>query len=209
MRFWRLAALGILSFSDSGHCQTNIYTPYKNANLWTADTLFVGAGFTRPTAAPVRIWLKAVEAGMYGDLYFMDPKTGNPIFLFGNHSEPGKVIDLSSIVEIPLGVPLTFMYKVVGQEHSSEIRAPKFTGPNQKNSKYFSPTSSDNNQNPDFRYGNRWSVAGRVDGKVLELGFEDYTGADSDMDFDDIVFQIEGLSLATFERSAKRRSYIW
>ena len=27
--------------------QTDIYTPYRNQDLWSADTLFVGAGFAR------------------------------------------------------------------------------------------------------------------------------------------------------------------
>lgn len=63
--------------------------------------------------------------------------------------------------------------------------------------------------NPNLRYGHRWSVAGRVDANTLEFGFEDNTEPTSDMDFDDIVFQVQGLNLAIFEKSAKKRSYVW
>jgi hypothetical protein len=57
--------------------------------------------------------------------------------------------------------------------------------------------------------GNRWSVAGRISKDVLEFGFEDDTLDNSDMDFDDIVFGVEGLTLVNFERAAKVRSYVW
>jgi Domain of unknown function (DUF4114) len=207
-------ALTLLAFPILGHGKTDIYEPYKNINLWTADTLYLGAGFTRLSNAPVKIWLKGEEAGLDGELSFLDPITGNPITLFANHSKPGDVLILSDMVTIPLGTNLTFMYKVVGKgkwdkDLDSEVLKPKYTGPNHKHSKYVTPVSSDDNVDPAHRYGHRWSVAGRVDAKTLEFGFEDNTENDSDMDFDDIVFQLEGLNLAIFEKSAKKRYYVW
>ena len=65
------------------------------------------------------------------------------------------------------------------------------------------------NDNPAFRYGHRWSVAGRLSTNKLEFGFEDETNPGSDMDFDDIIFGVDGLTLVNFERSAKVRSYVW
>jgi hypothetical protein len=147
-----------------------------------------------------------------GDLYFMDPVTGSPIKLFSNHSPPGVALDLTSMVNIPKGIPLTFMYKVdklFPGATDSTLLEPKYTGPNNKRSKYVSPISSNINNNPSFRFGNQWAVAGRVDANTLEFGFEDDTTPGSDMDFDDIVFQIDGLNLALYMRSGKRRAYIW
>lgn len=72
----------------------------------------------------------------------------------------------------------------------------------------YSPMSSDDNYNPSFRYGHRWSVAGRISKDVLEFGFEDDSTPTSDMDFDDIVYGVDGLTLVNFERTAKVRSYI-
>jgi hypothetical protein len=196
--------------------QTDIYTPYRNQDLWSADTLFVGAGFARMDYKPVKIWLVGNEAGFEGQLFYIDPKTGNEIFLFGNHEDPGRVVTLTDIIDVPLGENLTFVYKVVNKGKAWKdidqggIRTPKYTGPNRPGSRYFSKASSNDNNNPSFRYGHRWSVAGHLGRKdLLEFGFEDDTTVDSDMDFDDIVFGVDGLTLVNFQRTAKVRSYIW
>jgi hypothetical protein len=210
-----VVTLGLLACLQLGHGQTQVYKPHQNFNLWTADTLYLGAGFTRSSNDPVKISLRNNDAGFDGELYFLDPGTGNPIPLFSNHSKTGEVVDLSAMVNIPVGVELTFMYKVVGngawtgRTLDASVVEPKYTGPNHKGSKYISAVSSDGNVDPKLRFGRRWSVAGRVNGKVLEFGFEDDTAPTSDMDFDDIIFQAEGLNLAVFEKSARRRFYIW
>jgi hypothetical protein len=214
MKIHPLAYLGLLTLVSSISAQTEIYTPYKNTSLWNADTLYLGAGFTRLSNTPVKIWLKAEEAGLDGQLFIMDPNSGAEIALFANHSQVGVVLDLSSMINIPIGTTLTFMYKVVGKgkwnrDLFGDLMQPKFTGPNHRRAKYVTKVSSNNNQNPGLRYGKRWSVAGRVNSNLLEFGFEDDILDDSDMDFDDIVFQVEGLSLAIFENSAKQRYYVW
>lgn len=196
--------------------QTDIYTPYRNKNLWHADTLYIGAGFARMDSKPVKIWLVGNEAGLEGKLFYIDPATGKEYFLFGNHEEPGRVVNLTDVVDVPMGATLTFVYKVVamgswdkGWGKFAKVTPPKYTGPNRKGSKYFSPSTSDDNMNPNFRYGHRWSVAGHIGKDILEFGFEDDTTPESDMDFDDIVYGVEGLTLVNFVRSAKIRSYIW
>ncbi|MDB5051538.1 MAG: hypothetical protein JWO30_4609 [Fibrobacteres bacterium] len=211
-----LTALCVLGLSGIGHAQTDIYTPYKNKDLWTADTLYIGAGFARLDYKPVKIWLVGNEAALDGELYYVDPTTGKEYFLFGNHEAPGRVVNVTDLVNVPLGVTLTFVYKVVGlggwskgEDHMGELSQPKYTGPNKKGSKYYSPTSSDDNNNESRRFGHRWSVAGRINKDVLEFGFEDDSTPTSDMDFDDIVYGVDGLTLVNFQRTAKVRSYIW
>jgi hypothetical protein len=201
--------------AGAARAQTQIYHPYQNFNLWSADTLYLGAGFTRLTDEPIRIRLRNNDAGFDGELYYLDPATGNRVFLFSNHSPIGSTVDLTSLVAVPKGVPLTFMYQVIGNGAwtrrvlDAAVKEPKFTGSNQEASLYRSAVSSDGNVNPSLRFGHRWSVAGRVDAKVLEFGFEDDTDPTSDMDFDDIIFQVEGLHLVLFQKSARWRSYVW
>ena len=210
----RLLPALLLGFSAVAQGQTDIYTPYRNQELWEADTLYIGAGFARMDFKPVTIWLKGNEAGWEGQLFYVDPMTGAEIQLFKNHEAVGTKVVLTDIMNIPLGENLTFVYKVVAQGRGKaidkdEIRAPRYTGPNRRGSRFFSPASSDDNQNPSRRYGHRWSVAGRISKDVLEFGFEDDDTEDSDMDFDDIVYGVDGLTLVTFERQAKIRSYVW
>lgn len=211
---WASGALCLISISSGAWGQSEVYKPYKNVDLWTADSLFVGVGFARLGPEPVKVWLKGNEAGLEGELSFLDPATGNRIPLFRNHGTPGQVIILTDRVAIPQGATLTFMYQVVGKgswyfEPPAETRLPKYTGPNHAKDRYYSPATSDGNLNAGFRFGHRWSVAGRVNDSILEFGFEDDAGADSDMDFDDVVFQVQGLKLVVFQKSAKRRNYLW
>lgn len=212
IRFLTALLLGV---SAVAHAQTDVYTPYRNQELWEADTLYIGAGFARMDFKPVTIWLKGNEAGWEGQLFYVDPKTGNEIQLFKNHEAIGTKVTLTDFIDVPLGQNLTFVYKVVSQGWGNksidrdQVRSPRYTGPNRRGSRYFSPASSDDNQNPARRFGHRWSVAGRISKDVLEFGFEDDDTDDSDMDFDDIVYGVDGLTLVTFERVAKIRSYVW
>ena len=205
----------LLGLAGSGYAQTDVYVPYRNKNMWTADTLYIGAGFARMDYKPVKIWLVGNEAGWEGHLFYIDPATGNEIFMLSNMDTPGTPVDLTALTNVPLGQNLTFMYRVVYKKNGiksidqAKIKNAKYTGPNRHGSKYFSEATSDVNDNPSFRFGHRWSVAGRISKDVLEFGFEDDTTPDSDMDFDDIVFGVDGLTLVTFERSAKVRSYVW
>ncbi|MDB5102576.1 MAG: hypothetical protein JWP91_265 [Fibrobacteres bacterium] len=216
MKRFLFSALCLLGLTHEAPCQTDIYEPERNLDLWSADTLFIGAGFSRLDYKPVKIWLKENEAGLEGQLFYIDPATGKELFLFGNHEDPGRVITLSDMVDVPVGQTLTFVYKVVGKgrwdrnlDDFGEIRVPKYTGPNRRGKPYYTSVSSDVNKDPGKRYGHRWSVAGRISKDVLEFGFEDDSTPDSDMDFDDIVFGVDGLTLVNFERTAKLRSYVW
>lgn len=177
----------------------------------------MGASFARLTNAPISVWLKANEAAMIGELSVIEPTTGNRIKLFTNHSTPNQPVTISDFVNIPVGQIVTFEYKVVdlgwwatnAPTPEPSVWWPKYTGPNRKNSKYVSPASSNSNPNPAFRHGNIWSVIGRVSPDVLVFGFEDNTGATSDMDFDDIVYQTKGLAMVRIDKGARSRSYIW
>lgn len=194
--------------------QSDVYRPYKNIDLWTSDTLFVGVGFARLGNEPVKVWLKGNEAGLEGELSYLDPANGNRVPLFRNHATPGQVIVLTDRANVPQGQTLTFMYQVVGKgswyfEPPAETRLPKYTGPNHAGDRHYSRATSDGNRNPAFRFGHRWSVAGRVNDSIIEFGFEDDTSPDSDMDFDDVVFQVQGLRLVVFQKSARRRNYLW
>ncbi len=204
--------LGCAAFCSA---QTDIYVPYRNKNMWTADTLYLGAGFARMSNKPVTIWLVGNEAGWEGQLFYVDPVTGAETFLLTNMGTPGIPVELTALANVPIGQNLTFMYKVVSKKSSDmsidkgKIRTPKYTGPNRRNSHYFSQATSDVNNNPSLRFGHRWSVAGRLAATRLEFGFEDNTEPASDMDFDDIIFGVDGLTLVNFERTAKVRSYVW
>jgi hypothetical protein len=202
-----LAAVAALGQSDT-------YKPYKNNDLWKADTLYLGVGFTRVGTEPVKIWLTGNEAGLEGELSYLDPVSGKTIPLFRNHDAVSTPIILTDKAAVPPGTTLTFMYKVVGKgswyfDPSPETMLPKYTGPNHAKDKHYSTASSDVNANSALRFGHRWSVAGRVNDSILEFGFEDDTSPTSDMDFDDILFQVQGLKLAVFQKAAKNRNYLW
>lgn len=193
-----LSILGIGSVS----AQLDRYIPTKNTGLWSADTLYIGASFTRTSLDPVTVSLKGNEAGWTGTLYFIDPKTGIEDRLFTNHDPVNTTIVLSSRHDIPLGDTVYFVYKVdtkdpQGLYPSENSRKPKYTGPNiAGQSKYVSAAAS-------AKYGHRWSVAGRVNDSIVEFGFEDNVEpASSDMDFDDIVFRTS-LSLVNDEIPAR------
>jgi hypothetical protein len=209
-----IAAFCLFGLVRLALAQTDIYKPEKNLDLWHADTLYIGAGFARLDYKPVKIWLVGNEAGWDGQLFYIDAATGNEIALFSNHEAAGKVVTLTDLVSIPLGQNLTFVYKVTGKGWGKDIdhdktKTPRYTGPNRKGSKYVSQASSNDNNDPNKRFGNRWSVAGKISKDVLEFGFEDDDTPTSDMDFDDIVYGVDGLTLVNFQRTAKIRSYIW
>ena len=191
--------------------QTATFMPGNDLDLWNADTLYVGASFVRTSSKPVEIWLRDNEAAWSGELYLMDPATGKPIFLFSNKGTRNQAIDISKLADIPIGVPITFAYKVVPNPcTSAEDLKWKYTGPNTAGSKYVSAAASDANNNPNARYGHRWAVAGKVKNTdLLEFGFEDATPAWSDMDFDDVIFQVKGLGLGKFQRRTVSGSWQW
>jgi len=162
--------------------------PWANPALWSVDTLWVGASFTRTTLHLVTVSLKGNGAGWTGDLFFIDPKTGVEDRLFENHDPVGTTVVLSDRHDIPIGDTLYFVYRVTqpasGIYPSPASILPKYTGPNIPGQSRYVSTPT----NP--QYGHRWSVAGRANDSIVEFGFEDNVEpANSDYDFDDIVFR--------------------
>jgi hypothetical protein len=194
-----------------------VYVPYRNQSLWSADTLYLGATFSRLTDAPVRIWLKGGEALWVSRLSVIDPVTGAVVPLLQSTDPRNVPIILSNRINMPIGAPIYFRYEVTGQGQaayppSPEELLPRYTGRNLPGDRYFSQASSDNHPNPSLRFGHIWSLAGRVDANLIEFGFENQVpaaGNRSDMDFDDVILQAEGLSLVREGRTARRRSYVW
>lgn len=195
-----------------------IYTPYRNQNLWSADTLYLGTTFARLTDEPVRIWLKGGEALLLSRVSVIDPVTGAVVPLFQSTDPPNVPIILSNRINMPIGAPIYFQSEITGQGPNPypprpEELLPKYTGRNLPGDRYYSPAGSDNHPDPALRFGHVWSVAGRVDSRRIEFGFENLVpravGNDSDMDFDDLILQAEGLSLVREGRAAIRRSYVW
>ncbi len=187
--------------------QLDTFHPPRPQPLWKADTLFIGASFTRTSLDPVTVWLIGNEAGWTGNLYFIDAKTGQETFLFTNHSTPNQKIVLSSLFDIPVGDTVFFEYRVVtpaaGTWPSEQSRKPKYTGANiPGQSRFVSEPASP-------AYGHRWSVAGRVNDSLVQFGFEDNvnppgTPNASDMDFDDIIF---GTTLSLVNNEVPARIY--
>jgi hypothetical protein len=200
--------------------QTEIYKPYQNTDMWSADTLYMGASFIYTpsgTSKPVVVTLKGNEAGWTGELYLINPNAAKPpIYLFTNHNAPGTSVDVTGYLSKTLPTQLTFMYKVVddggpgGWTLYPEDMLPKYTGPNRSKDQYFSQASSDAMPNPNWRFGHRWSVVGKVPGGSgdLEFGFEDCTTAISDMDFDDVVFGVTGLQIGVFTRFLVTKDFV-
>ncbi len=186
-----LAIVPLLSLCAAGEVSAQIDLfpkPWANPALWSVDTLWAGASFTRTTLHPVTVTLKGNGAGWTGDLFFIDPKTGVEDRLFSNHDPVGTTVVLSDRHDIPIGDTLYFVYRVTQPEDalypSAASILPKYTGPNIPGQSRYVSTPT----NPE--YGHRWSVAGRANDSIVEFGFEDNVEpSNSDYDFDDIVFR--------------------
>jgi hypothetical protein len=196
LAFFFLVILGI----QNSFAQLDRFIPPRPQPLWKADTMYIGASFTRTSFDPVSIWLIGNEAGWTGDLYFISPKTGQEFLLFNNKSTPNQRIILSATHDIGIGDTVYFVYKVRPSNDPNwptlNSQKPKWTGPNVPGvSKYVTAPST-------VKYGHRWSVAGRVNDSLVQFGFEDNVESNSDMDFDDIIFGTT-LSLANAEVPAR------
>jgi hypothetical protein len=228
-----------LAFPALLFAQTEIYVPYKNVGMWTADTLYVGASFIYKgdvassgtswwktkwswkfgSIEPINVTLKGNEAGWEGHLWAnIQDGIGkfHRVHLFRNWDPPGTTVDLRKLVgfAIPAGAEITFEYEVGPgacwgcPPILDDDRAPKYSGPNRGNDRFRSSITSDNMPNPNFRFGNRWSVVGRDDDGDLEFGFEDCTQGWSDMDFDDVVFSVSNLEVGVFNRRLLTRDLV-
>jgi hypothetical protein len=179
------------------------YKPYRYVQDWTADTLYVGPAF-QYLGGPIRVTLKFTETSTPGKLYLINPATGQSYFLMNNTSPLGTMVDLTGIASLKVGAEVVFMYV------SSYDGISRYTGASLPGSKYYNVLNSDLNNDPALRFGHRWSVAGYTPNKkIIEFGFEDGPETISDMDFNDIVFQVEGLGLMVYQNSARKRNYVW
>jgi hypothetical protein len=218
--------------------QSAIYIPYKNVSMWSADTLYVGASFLYQgdgaagsyygkwwaskfgSAEPITVTLKGNEAGWIGELWaIVQSGTGKEetIYLFKNQDPPGTSVDLRTKVTftISAGAEITFMYKVISTcpfygcwVVTPNDMEPKYSGPNRGSDRFRSPVSSESMPNPNWRFGNRWSVVGRTDDGDLEFGFEDCTQSISDMDFDDVIFTVTNMEIGIFNRKLLTRDLV-
>jgi uncharacterized protein DUF4114 len=180
----------------------DFYEPYRYVQNWTADTLYIGPTFRYP-GGPVRITLKFMETSLTGKLYAINTTTGETVFLMNNTSPLGTAVTITDLTSLAIGSEVVFMYI------SDTDGVPRYTGSSPPGASYYNTLSSDLNHNPSLRFGRRWAVAGKVDDKIVEFGFEDGPPGISDMDFNDILFQVEGLELMIYQNGARKRYYIW
>lgn len=216
-------AAGYLSAPSPARAQTEIYKPYQNLWIWTAPTLYLGASFLKINPGPVLVSLRGNAAGWVGRLYVINPTPIGPaplnlplppdtIPLFTNIEPIGTTVDITTLTRIPIGTELVFYYQVINDWRffgDANDLLPKYSGPNLFGQRYYSPASSNHNINPNLQFGNRWTVVGRSPTGALEFGFEDMTWSNSDMDFDDVVFQVTGLDMGVYTRDLDRKSLVW
>jgi hypothetical protein len=183
--------------------QTDIYKPYRFADRWTADTLYVGASFRYTGAGPLEVSLSWSETSIAGNLFVVSPATGDTVFALSNRAPIGTTVNLSALAPFKTGDEIVFLYLPVGS------KTPRYTGPSFPGSPYYNTISSDANPNPDLRFGHRFEVAGRTPSGKIEFGMEDSYGVFSDMDFNDIHYFLANAELLLYQNSAKRRAYVW
>jgi hypothetical protein len=183
--------------------QTDIYMPYRYADKWTAETLYVGPSFRYTGAGPLTLTLEWSETSTTGDLYVVSPSSGQNVFVMNNRQPEGTAIDLLSLVPFQPGDEVVF-------EYFPRSVASRFTGPSVQGSRFFNRINSNGNRNPKLRFGRRYSVGGQIRPGLIEFGIEDADGSgSSDMDFNDIHFNLTNAQLLLYQNTAKRRSYVW
>lgn len=194
-----ICLLGALCVSG----QTDIYKPYRFADRWTADTLYVGASFRYNGVAQLQVSMAWSETSLEGNLYVVSPATGATVFVMSNRAPIGTTVNLSALAPFKAGDEIQFVYLPI---HST---TPRYTGPSLPGRPYYNTISSETNPNPDLRFGHRFAVAGKTPSGKIEFGIEDSYGVFSDMDFNDIHFFLENADLLLYQNTAKKRSYVW
>lgn len=184
--------------------QTDIYRPYRFVDKWEADTLYIGASFRYNGNGPMKITLEWSETSVDGKLYVISPIDGNPVFVMTNRQAVGTTIDLTSLLPFRAGNEIVFMY-----DPAYGTAVNRYTGPNRRGDRYFTPISSDLNPNPRLRFGHRYAVAGKIGPNLIEFGIEDTNGTLGDMDFNDIHFTLTNADLLLYMNGAKKRAYVW
>jgi hypothetical protein len=182
--------------------QTDIYHPYRFANRWTADTLFVGASFRYAGGSPLTVTLQWSESNTPGRLYVISPADGSPVLVMTSQDPVGTSVNLSALAGFQAGNEVVFFYQPEGSPG-------RYTGPSRPGSPYYNAISSETNPDPNLRFGHRFSVAGRLPNGDIEFGIEDYQGIASDMDFNDVHFILRNAQLLLYLNNAKKRYYVW
>ncbi len=198
-----LGALLIAPVRVSG--QPKIFSPTRFADRWTADTLYVGATFRYTGTPPLEITLAWSETSVNGKLYVISPRTGARVFVMTNREPAGTTIDLGALAGFRPGEEVVFEYAPDAVD-----QPPRYTGSGRPGSRFSNRLTSNFNPNPALRFGNSFSVAGKMPDGRLEFGMEDSNGgAFSDMDFNDIHFYLKNAELLLDMKGAKKRSYVW
>ncbi|MEO6095404.1 MAG: FN3 associated domain-containing protein [Fibrobacteria bacterium] len=193
------ALAGIYAVCAHAQVVTDIY--YLDPNIpdffpYKDIPLLLGDGFTAEGGS-ISVKLIGNDADDRGDLYFVNPLTGNESLLFSNKdtNHPTKVLGT-----FPKGTPIVFKYR------TDVAEANTYTGSNQPGFYNFDSDPALKglaiNHQPlpvsDFAVRNndkRWAVAGRYNTTTVVFGFEDQQT--SRPDFNDIVFLMTGVGLDT------------
>lgn len=197
-----LVLLGVLVTQASAW--TSLFRPTRFVEKWVADTLFVGASF-RYAGGPLGVTLLFSESSTSGRLYAINTANGDTVNIMSNRAGDGHTVNLLALSPFVPGREVVFMY--VPQNDG----IPRFTGPGNDPGRFYNVLSSDGNRNPARRFGRRWSVAGQIRPGTVELGFEDAREDEifADMDFNDVHFQVQGVTLLLYGRTSRQRDYIW
>jgi len=196
-----ISALLLLA-AASAFGQTDLYNPSRFANMWSADTLYVGASFRYTGTGPLTVSLQGSETATPGRIYVVSPIDGSLVFVMTNLDAVGTTVNLSALAGFKAGDAVVFFYEPQGSPG-------RYTGPSRPGSPFYNTASSDSNPDPNLRFGHRFSVAGRLPNGDIEFGIEDFQGALSDMDFNDIQFILHNAQLLLYQNNAKKRYYVW
>ncbi|MBD3320528.1 MAG: hypothetical protein GF350_05460, partial [Chitinivibrionales bacterium] len=191
-----LASTGALfgQMSDWGE-NTDPFFPTKQPEVWSAESLWIGAAFLRDTSKPLEVWLH-YGTGCKGELKLVVPlsdSTDTMIFLFHNIDNGGAPtrIDLTDnpLVEQYINHMDTvyFMYRNIAGSCNS--RNPRYTGPNrapgdmctqgdssgpcQAVDRYYSPDYSDylveTTDGREVPIRRRWCISGWIRDSELDV----------------------------------------
>jgi hypothetical protein len=213
-----LIAVFLFTLQTLVFAQTEIFTAssYEIQNFWKIDTshtrLYVGASFNYVnTNDSIIVSLDTSDSDIKGSLYFMVPGfKDSAIYLFSNKDTNARV-NINRLLDnpIPKGAEIFFRYQMDGTPYF------RYTGQNRPGidplNKTIYPGAEFVSKVSGNQFGRLWAVAGRRshnDGQMndtIVFGFEDQyqslPGQSSDTlllgdnDFNDIIFNITGLSL--------------
>lgn len=157
------------------------------------DSGFIGAGvFARDSSQEINVRLVSGNRNRNGALYFLSPdKNDSADFLFHNYHQRFTEEDtIKYLGNFKQGTDIRFMY-IPGDTTVSPFKNKKlYTGQNRVGlDKYISEASHVN-------YGNRMSIAGKVNDSTIQIGFEAGDGT-----YTEIIFEVTNCFLEGVEKS--------